>query len=66
MLCPKKKSEQKNKKMAFVRNGSLWYYDLSKKKLNCVFSYAKNKKDYLRDEYDQHDIQIICVRYADF
>ena len=49
----------KDKKMAFVRNGSLWYYDLSKKKLNCVFSYAKNKKDYLRDEYDQHDIQIL-------
>lgn len=52
-------TSDKDKKMAFVRNGSLWYYDLDKKKLASVFTFAKNKKDYLRDEYDQHDIQIL-------
>lgn len=52
-------TSDEDKKMAFVRNGSLWYYDLEKKKLASVFTFAKNKKDYLRDEYDQHDIQIL-------
>lgn len=50
-----------NNKFAFVRNGSLWYYDLKTHKLTSVFSFAQNSKDYLRENYDQHDIKILKV-----
>ena len=53
-------NEDKNK-VAFVRNGSLWYYDLEKNKLNQVFSFIQNSQDYLRDYYDQHDIRILSI-----
>ncbi|MDD7403093.1 MAG: hypothetical protein SO170_06995 [Butyribacter sp.] len=52
-------SSDSNKKVAFVRNGTLWYYDLEKNKLTSVFSFAQDSKDYLRDHYDQHDIKIL-------
>lgn len=52
-------SSDSNKKIAFVRNGSLWYYNLKTNKLTSIFSFAKNSKDYLRDNYDQHDIKIL-------
>ncbi len=54
-------SDEEHTKMAFVRNGSLWYYDLDKNKLNQVFSFEQNSDDYLRDHYDQHDIRILNV-----
>lgn len=54
-------SDEKHSKMAFVRNGSLWYYDLKQNKLNQVFSFEQNSNDYLRDYYDQHDIRILNV-----
>ena len=54
-------SSDSNKKFAFVRNGSLWYYDLKKNKLTSVFSFAQNPDDYLRENYDQHDIEILKV-----
>lgn len=50
-----------NNKFAFVRNGSLWYYDLKSHKLTSVFSFAQGSKDYLRENYDQHDIKILKV-----
>lgn len=50
-----------NNKVAFVRNGALWYYDLQKNKLTSVFSFSHDSKDYLRDNYDQHDIKILKV-----
>lgn len=50
-----------NNKVAFVRNGSLWYYDMKINKLHEVFTFEKNSRDYLRDCYDQHDIKIIKV-----
>lgn len=54
-------SSDSNKKFAFVRNGSLWYYDLKKNKLSSVFSFAQNSDDYLRENYDQHNIKILKV-----
>ena len=54
-------SSPDNKKVAFVRNGNLWYYDLSSENLNMVFSFVQNSNDYVRDYYDQHDIHIINV-----
>ena len=45
--------------LAFVRNGSLWYYDMDKDNLHEVFSFAQKKTDYLRDTYDQHNIKIL-------
>lgn len=50
-----------NHKVAFVRNGTLWYYDLEKNKLTTVFSFTHNSKEFLRDYYDQHDIKILKV-----
>lgn len=54
-------SSDDNKKMAFVRNGNLWYYDLNTENLNQVFSFVQNSTDYIRDYYDQHDIRIINI-----
>lgn len=54
-------SNEDHTKMAFVRNGNLWYYDLSTEKLNQVFSFVQNSEDYTRDYYDQHDIRIVNV-----
>jgi len=48
-----------NKKFAFVRNGSLWYYDMSAYKLNKVFSFENKKKDLSRENYGQHNIKIL-------
>ncbi len=52
-------SSDSNNKLAFVRNGSLWYYDLKKNLLTSVFSFDVNSKDYTGDYYDQHDIKIL-------
>lgn len=54
-------SNEENTKMAFVRNGSLWYYDLNANRLNQVFSFVRNSKDYQRDYYDQHNIRILNI-----
>ena len=54
-------SSDSNSKFAFVRNGSLWYYDLKTNKLTSVFSFAQNSKDLLRELYDQHDVKILKV-----
>lgn len=48
-----------NNKLAFVRNGNLWYYDLSTGKLTSIFSFEDDPEDYQRDRYDKHDIQIL-------
>lgn len=54
-------SSQSNKQVAFVRNGSLWYYNLNKNKLTSVFSFEQGSKDYLIDYYNQHDIKILNI-----
>lgn len=50
-----------NKSFAFVRNGSLWFYDIEKQTLTQVFSFSKKNPDYLRDNYDQHNIKILKI-----
>lgn len=50
-----------NDKMAFVRNGSLWYYDMKKNELHSVFTFQADTNDYLRDYFDQHNIRILKV-----
>lgn len=52
-------SSDDNKKMAFVRGGSLWYYNLEKESLTSIFSFDYGSDDYERDLYDKHDIHIL-------
>lgn len=47
------------KKMAFVRNRELWYYNLVENRLVRVFSFRQEKTDYLRDFNNRHEIQVI-------
>ena len=48
-----------NKKLAFIRNRELWFYDLSSNEITKVFTFRQEQTDYIRDLYDQHDIRII-------
>lgn len=52
-------TSDKNNKMAFVRNGSLWYYNLESGELTSVFSFDYQSAKYEWDLYDKHDIQIL-------
>lgn len=54
-------SSESEEKVAFVRNGSLWYYDLTKNQLNEVFTFEQKENDYLRSYYDQHNIRILKI-----
>lgn len=54
-------SSKSNKQVAFVRNGSLWYYNLNANKVTSVFSFDKGSKDYMRHYYNQHDIKILNI-----
>ncbi|MBH1940720.1 hypothetical protein I5677_07455 [Mobilitalea sibirica] len=47
------------KKLAFVRNRELWFYNLEVNELVKVFSFRQEDTDYIRDIYDQHDIRIL-------
>lgn len=46
-------------KLAFVRDGALWLYDLNKNEVTRIFSFEQKKSDYIRDLYNQHDIRIL-------
>ncbi|MEG1741619.1 MAG: hypothetical protein RR237_01935 [Acetivibrio sp.] len=48
-----------NGKVAFVRNGELWYYNLPENKAVCVFSFRQEEETNFQNDYDQHDIQIL-------
>lgn len=52
-------SSDKNKKFAFVRNGSLWYYNMPDNKLHKVFSYENKKKNLEMENFGQHDIKLL-------
>lgn len=53
--------DSESRYLAFVRNGSLWSYDLKKNSLDKVFSFEQEKNDYIKNEFDQHDIQVINI-----
>lgn len=46
-------------RVAFVREGGLWYYSLAENKAVCVFSFLSDEEDYLRNAYNQHNIRIL-------
>lgn len=48
-----------NKKLAFVRQGELWYYNLPENKMTRVFSFRQEETDYIRDTYNEHNVQIL-------
>lgn len=52
-------ASQDQKKIAFVRNRELWFYDLEQNDMVRVFSFRQQNTDYIRDLYDQHDIRIL-------
>ena len=52
-------ASDKNNKFAFVRNGTLWYYNLPEYKLHKVFTFENKKNDYIRENFNQHDIKIL-------
>ena len=45
--------------LLFVRNGTLWYYNLPEYKLHKVFTFENKKNDYIRENFNQHDIKIL-------
>lgn len=46
-------------KLAFVREKELWYYNLAENSVVKVFSFKQKKTDYIRDNYDGHDVKIL-------
>jgi len=48
-----------NRKIAFVRDRQLWFYDLDNNEMTRVFSFRQENTDFLRDTFDQHDIRLI-------
>jgi len=47
------------RKLAFVRDGRLLYYDLDANEITEVFTFRQENSDLIRDIYDQHDIRLI-------
>ena len=45
--------------VCFVRNGELWLYNLDENRAVRIFSFQQKNGDYIRDRYDQHDIQVV-------
>jgi hypothetical protein len=46
-------------KLAFVRERELWYYNLAENLAVKVFSFKQKNTDYIRDNYDGHDVKIL-------
>lgn len=55
------KADEDNHQFAFVRNGSLYYYNIKENKAVSVFNFIDDSKetDYIREAYDQHNIKIL-------
>ncbi len=49
------------RKLAFVRNNELWFYDLENNIITKVFSFRQDNTDYLRELYDQHKIHMLSM-----
>ncbi len=49
------------KKLVFVRNKELWFYNMEDNEMVRVFSFRQEETDYKRDFYDQHDVSLLNV-----
>ncbi|WP_310604399.1 hypothetical protein [Anaerosporobacter sp.] len=54
-------TNQAETKLSFVRNKTLWYYDMIANSMVKVFTFKQEKSDFIRDDYDQHDIKILNI-----
>lgn len=54
-------SDKENNFFAFVQAGDLWQYDVSSSKLSQVFSFRQKTDSDARDNYEQHNMEIISV-----
>ncbi len=50
--------------IAFVQEGDLWCYNLNSNELQCVFSFRGAEGLDLRENWDQHDINIVGIDEA--
>jgi hypothetical protein len=48
-----------NNKLAFVAQRELWYYNRVENSAVKVFSFRQKESDYIRDNYDEHDVKIL-------
>ena len=48
-----------NEKVAFVKEGQLWYYDYSSTRITKVFAFWQDTPTDVRTAYDQHGINIV-------
>jgi hypothetical protein len=48
-----------NNKISFVRQRELWYYNRPENAAVRVFSFRQEETDYIRDNYNQHDVRIL-------
>lgn len=54
-------TDEAETKLGFVRNKTLWYYDMIANSMVKVFTFEQEKSDFIRDCYDQHDIKILNI-----
>lgn len=54
-------SSSNNKKVSFIRQRQLWLYENETNTCTKIFSFLQDKSDYVRDNYDQHDIKILSM-----
>lgn len=50
-----------NRKVAFVKEGQLWYYDYSNTRITKVFAFWQDTPTDVRTAYDQHGINIVKI-----
>lgn len=54
-------TDEAETKLCFVRNKTLWYYDMIANTMVKVFTFEQKQSDFIRDCYDQHDIKILNI-----
>lgn len=54
-------TDKNGSRVAFVRNGELWYYNIAENKAVLVFSFRQDGSEDVRELYDQHDVRILTM-----
>lgn len=54
-------SDRTGQIVAFVQQGDLWSYNLKTNKLSCIFSFRDLGSNDERNDYSQHDIELVRV-----